>query len=368
MKIVKLFLIVAVVFVTFGCLTPSQADTKFVPANDPNIVYTGCVNQQFVADPDSPQRVISRFDRQFDIPGKGYRWDNPGASIRFRTDAALVVAHLYYSSLHTSASARNSKGVYSVDGAFGPSWTFQTQQSKVLREPETVNVTLSNGIKSGVHDYEIYLPYGDSVDFAGLDISDGATLVPTKPKSMVRYVAYGDSITHGFSATSVDKTYAFQVAKAKGWSLVNLGLGGRASNVPDGRLIGSLPADVITVLIGVNDWQAGAKLEQTQKNVSGFLNAVRVAHPTTPIYVITPLWVAPSWKPAGATIDLESYRQVLREIVAARNDANLHVIEGPSLIDHIATLFDVVAVHPNDAGLTMMAERLVQSISAVSPH
>lgn len=53
---------------------------------------------------------------------------------------------------------------------------------------------------------------------------------------------------------------------------------------------------------------------------------------------------------------------MLREIVTTRNDANLHLVEGPDLIDHDATFFDPVAVHPNDKGFAQMSERLAQQI------
>ena len=60
--------------------------------------------------------------------------------------------------------------------------------------------------------------------------------------------------------------------------------------------------------------------------------------------------------------DLEEYRKVLREIVHASNDAKLHLIEGPDLIDHEESNFDRVAVHPSDARFAQMGERLSRRI------
>ncbi len=54
------------------------------------------------------------------------------------------------------------------------------------------------------------------------------------------------------------------------------------------------------------------------------------AQPTVPIYYLTSLWVAPSWNPKAQAADLGSYRQVARDIVAARQDPNLHLVEGPA--------------------------------------
>jgi lysophospholipase L1-like esterase len=204
----------------------------------------------------------------------------------------------------------------------------------------------------------VILPYGDSVDFRGVEVNPEARFEAPRARPPTRYLAYGDSITHGFTASAVDKSYAFLVAQKNGWQLVNLGLGGRASNVSDARVVASLKADVISVFMGVNDWQGGGPVERYRSNMTGFFDVVRAAQPTVPIYYLTSLWVAPSWNPNGQAADLESYRQVAREIVAARKDPNLHLIEGTDLIDHDIALFDATPVHPNDKGFAQMADRL----------
>ena len=93
-----------------------------------------------------------------------------------------------------------------------------------------------------------------------------------------------------------------------------------------------------------------------------FFDAIRAAQPTVPIYYLTSLWVAPSWNPKAQVADLETYRRVAREIVAARHDPNLHLVEGPELIDHEIALFDATPVHPNDQGFAQMAERLASQM------
>jgi hypothetical protein len=90
----------------------------------------------------------------------------------------------------------------------------------------------------------------------------------------------------------------------------------------------------------------------------GFFDAIRAEQANVPIYYLTSLWVPSSWNPKGQVADLESYRQEAREIVAERNDANLHLVEGTELIDRNAALFDVTPVHPNDKVFAQMSERL----------
>ena len=219
--------------------------------------------------------------------------------------------------------------------------------------------SLARGESKGVHDYAIFLPYGDSVDFAGLKVDAAAHFEPVKSATTARFVAYGDSITHGYSASAVDKTYPFLVGQKKKWQTIDLGLGGRSSRPsPDAEVIASLKPDIVTVLMGCNDWQGGVPLERYRTNMQKFLVDFRAARPETPVYLITPLWVAPTWNPSAKKHDLEQYRQVLRDIVADMKDPHLHLVEGPGLIEHDPSLFNPVAVHPNDAGFAMMAERL----------
>lgn len=319
---------------------------------------------EFIPSPLDPAAKLARFDRVLDIPAKGYRWDNPGARIRFRTDATSVKARLYFNELHTSTSARNSNGLYLIDGATQPDWTFHTKATATKRATETVEVAMSAGAKSGFHDYELILPYGDSVDFQCVSVNAEARFEAPSPRPATRYLAYGDSITHGFTASAVDKSYAFLVAQKNHWQLLNFGLGGRASNVLDARVVAAAKADVISVLMGVNDWQGGGPVERYRNNMNGFFDAIRKAQPSVPIYYLTPLWVPSSWSPKGQVADLEAYRQVAREIVVARHDPNLHLVAGPELIDHNDTLFDAVAVHPNDKGFAQMGERLAKQMQS----
>jgi autotransporter-associated beta strand protein len=330
----------------------------WVAPADPRIAYSDYVRKSIVAAPFDAAVTLARFDRLLPIAGKGYEWDNPGTRARFRTDATNAQALLYFNALHVSTSARNSRGFYRIDGQTNAAWTFQTVSTTTVRTQEQVVVSLAVPGGAGYHDYEVVLPYGDSVDFQGLQVNAGAQFQTPASRPAMRYIAYGDSITHGFTASDVGKSYAYRVAEMKEWQLVNMGYGGRATTAADGTTVGAQGADVITVLIGVNDWQGGVPLATTSNRLDGFLTNLRLQQPAVPVYLLTPLWVDASWDPASDSAPLESYRQVVRDVAAARNDLNLTVVEGPDLIDHDTAYFDPVLVHPNDAGFAMMAERL----------
>ncbi|MEI8247233.1 MAG: GDSL-type esterase/lipase family protein [Lentisphaerota bacterium] len=334
----------------------ASADT-FIPANDTRLAFSDFARMTFIDFPGSAGKKIARFDRIADPGGKGYQWDNPGARLRFRTDASSINVHLYYNEKHISTSARNPVGRYAIDGKIDNAWRFTSVQTKTVRTPEMLIIPIA-AHTPGMHDYDIILPYGDSVDVVGVTTEGKAHFETPSQRPAKRLVAYGDSITHGFTASEVTSSYAFLFAQRMNWQIVNMGIGGRGSAANDGTLIASQNGDVVIMLIGVNDWQGGRPVASFKANMEGFIKNLRKQQPLVPIIVITPLWVPASWKPKSANIDLEEYRKALREIVAAAGDANIRLVEGPALIDHDEKYFDKVAVHPNDKGFAMMAERL----------
>jgi lysophospholipase L1-like esterase len=303
-----------------------------------------------------------RFQRNFEPFEPAYRWDNPGARIRFRTNASLVQVRLRYNEKHASRTARQPVGIYSIDGRREPDWTFTSSSTEIRRAVEEVVVTMPPGRARGFHDFDIVMPYGDSVDFCGLTLNADAKLVAPSMRKRLRYVAYGDSITQGFTATHIGKTYAFQLAAALDGELINLAIAGRRTHAEDGEVIGRQHADLITVLMGGNDWQGGIEPESYQREMRGLLTAIRRQQPQVPIYLITPLWVSPQWRPPQARYDLETYRRRLRQLVDELADPAIKLIEGPALIDHSEVNFDPVLVHPNDRGFDQMAARLRQVI------
>lgn len=338
----------------------AAAGTEFVGASDSRLQYSDYVRLSFVSAPGgSPGGTNSaaRFDRLLDIPGKGYQWDNPGARLRFRCDGSAPVVHLFYSDKHISTSARNGLGHFFIDGKWAPEYSFRPRAEKVVRAVEVVEVAMPQA--TGMHTYELVLPYGDSVDVLGVSVPLGTRFEtpPARPKE--RWVFYGDSITHGFTASGVARTFPFRLAEIKNVQMINFGLGGRSCSESDGPSVAALGGQRVVVLIGVNDWQGGRPLDAFKAQVSGLLQKIGK---TQPVHFITPLWVAASWKPGKAAHDLEAYRQVIRDLVTATGDPGVTLSEGPSLIDHDPALFDAVAVHPNDQGFEMMAQRLAAAI------
>ncbi len=302
---------------------------------------------------------VLRFDRILEVEESGYRWDSPGARVRFRTDSRRVKARLRYTDRHRAA-ARNGVGFFRVDGRGAPEWRFQRPGGE--GPAAVVEVALPVPEAGGMHEYELIMPYGDSVEFAGATVEARAHWAYPTPRPTTRYVAYGDSVTHGFTASDIVRGYPFQVGEENGWQVVNAGFAGRGARATDGDYLAELAGDVVSVAIGVNDWQGGTAPERYRTELSGLLGRLRAARPLAPVWLVTPLWVAPSWRPEKAAYPLEDYRRAAREVAASFDDSRVRVVEGPSLIDDDERLFDAVAVHPNDAGFAQMAARLAAAM------
>lgn len=288
-----------------------------IPPNDPVLQYRGCPQVNATA-------KYARFDRLLEVPG-GFRYDPSGARICFRTNATSIVARLRGNQLHTRRDAVSGVGVWFVDGKRRGTYSVNGATTDEVRVP------MLREINAAARNIEIWLPYGDAVDFVGLTVNDEAQFISPPVHVRPRYLAYGDSITHGFRASDPTLTYPALLVTTNDWELINLGFGGREATASDGRLIGSAPADVITILIGFNDHYGNKPLEQYKTDVAGMLKNIRAAQPTTPIWLITPLWSTEPL-PTQLGLHLEDYRKVLREIVTEANDPRLHLIEGTELI------------------------------------
>lgn len=265
-----------------------------------------------------------------------------------------MTARLYYNALHTHP-ARNSIGLLLKDGA--PAGSFDAGA-----RPGFVTVPVANLATSEWHTYEILLPYADSVEFRGLIVNEGAAFAAVPPRPVIRYVAYGDSITQGYWASVPTSNYPARVGDARGWQVQNMGFGGRQATASDGTAVGSLKGAVVTILMGVNDSIAGKTPAQFEADYTNLIRNIRAQQPETPIYAITPLYTT---APYGGGALIPQYRAVISNIVASAGDPNLRLVDGLSLgIDagNWAALMPD-GIHPNDAGFALVAANLGPRLS-----
>ena len=129
-----------------------------------------------------------------------------------------------------------------------------------------------------------------------------------------------------------------------------MGFGGRKATASDGTVVGSLGADVITMMIGFNDAAQGTPISQYTANLEGTIQNIRATTARRArISAISPIWT-------DSGVDLTSFRQAVAGIVTGMNDANLHYVDGLTLVPNDPAYFPD-GIHPNNAGLAFMAAR-----------
>ncbi len=205
----------------------------------------------------------------------------------------------------------------------------------------------------------VWLPNLSIARLSEVTLDDGATLTPVTPTR--RLLALGDSITQGYDAVYPSQSYANKLAWALDAELVNQAIGGEVFRpaILDEHL--PYTPDLITVAYGTNDW-SGRTAEEFHKYSDAYYSRLAELYPTTPVYVILPIWRADMDKVTRVG-RFESARDALRSY--AGKYENFHVIDGMTLTPHLPAFYSDLYLHPNDLGFMVYAENLAKAISAL---
>lgn len=203
----------------------------------------------------------------------------------------------------------------------------------------------------------IHLPETISTVVESLAVA-GGDLRPA-PRSL-RWVAYGDSITQGWSVSDVGLAWPSILARELDVELVNLAFAGSArGELPAAIQVSESRADLVTLTWGTNCWSSvPTDAAQVAETMRLFLTVVRQGLPDVPVIVVSPI-VRPDAETApnrfGAT--LEDLRAAIETAVLAMAgvDSLVTLVPGRDLVT-AAELID--GVHPGDVGHAAMAHAL----------
>jgi lysophospholipase L1-like esterase len=198
----------------------------------------------------------------------------------------------------------------------------------------------------------------------------GASICQPAPPPTFRWVAYGSSITQCRGDEGPSDIWPSRVARAAGWDLHTTGMGGECHlDYAVSATIADLPADLITLCIGANIW--GGPTFNDRSLVSqllGFIAALRVRHPDTPIVVSGPIR-APEYEdaPNAVGLTLSQIRELVLEAVRfgrELGDDRLAAVDALTFLtaDETGWLFD--GLHPHPDAYPVMAERIGAAYAA----
>ena len=276
-----------------------------------------------------------------------------------------------------------------VEQRFAPGFTAVTPVYDVTIDNELVASASAPGadervVLEGLHGgdevVEVWLPIDPGIRLRSFEVDDGAS-AEEAPDTRARWITYGSSITHGMEAHGPARTWPATAARRLDVHLTSLGFAGQAHLDPlVARTIAELPADRITLKVGINVHSGATLRERTfAPLVHGFLETVRAGHPTTPITVISPI-LSPSREDDVVTertlldgttetlvgeLTLRQMRSILEDVVTThvrRGDAHLDYLDGTELFGVEPSDLDLLpdGLHPDGDGYELIGRRFAE--------
>lgn len=290
--------------------------------------------------------------------GQGFEFTNPGARVRFNTVSRRIDIVLEYTNLVTRMDTYNGVGAVYADGV----WVGAFNRGQGAAGEITFSKIFDNDDDRLI---EVVMPYCASVRFKGVYVRSGAAFTAPAARAALKYLALGDSITHGFNSTEHRLHWPTLLAAANGCQLFNHGYGGRQLQASDGNVAAAVAPDVVTSLYGFNNYYPQTSLATFRTNFDALIANVRSSAPACEHYCITPTWT-PHLPGGGLVVpgsnSIEDYRQQIRDAVAAAADPLTFLVEGEPLATNNLSHFPD-GIHPNDAGAAEMFASLASVVT-----
>ncbi len=214
---------------------------------------------------------------------------------------------------------------------------------------------------------ELWLPQNTGMTIISLEVDHEAEAeAETDPRP--KWVAYGSSITQCVDAESPAYTWPSIASRALGANLTCLGFSGNCHLEPMvARMIRDLPAEIITLCLGINVYGAETmNLRTFRPAVIGMLEIIRENHPDTPVIVVSPIYAAERESrenKLGLTVSsIRSEVAAAVELLQQRGDRHLHYRDGRDWFGPADEAFLYDGLHPNADGYKRLGDRFGERI------
>lgn len=228
------------------------------------------------------------------------------------------------------------------------------------------------GLSTETKTVEVWLPAGCSIALSALEVDENAVCRPAADTRR-RWVTYGSSLTHCVAAHSPARTWPAIVARRANVHLTALGFGGNCCLEPMvGMVIRELPADIITMKLGINCIGGALSPRTFAAAVTGLVQIIREKKPETPMALISPIGYPPNeTEPNVVGGTITQMRDDIRKVhsrLVARGDQNLYHFDGLDVfnLDEIARYAEDQC-HPNGDGIEVMAENFHRNVWSKLP-
>ena len=187
-----------------------------------------------------------------------------------------------------------------------------------------------------------------------VELDDGASLVPHTHACKMLFI--GDSMTQGWNSRYDSLSYAWRVTRYFDANSVIQGVGGGFFH--EGTM-DTFPFDPDTVVIayGTNDFGRFATLDDMRVRASRFMDEIARQFGNKRVFVITPIYRS-DWQ---KTKKMGTFAEACALVREEGERCGFTVVDGMELVPHNSD-FMADAVHPNDLGFGVFAERLIRKM------
>ena len=202
-----------------------------------------------------------------------------------------------------------------------------------------------------------------------VSVSGAAVRPPNADETpALTWLAYGSSITHGFSAPRLAQPYIVCAARTLGIDVLNLGFGGACHVEPEmaDHFAARDDWDLATLELGINLIEHPMTDEEFARRVAYMVDTLTVRHPDRPVFLVTMFPVHHDRRPADDPRHVRAarFRRIVRDAHRTRADRhpNLHLIEGADVLNDWTGL-SADLCHPSEYGHAHMGFRLAEMLS-----
>ncbi len=328
----------------------TQCNLKTIKPNDPKLVIEGVLESELTDD----LGTFYRFTKDYTLSGANGFYSTKRAtasscvSIRFKSASPAITAYF------------NENTALSDDLFYHDLGVFRDGELYLSTGETTIN--LVNDTQKAV-EWKLVLPTYTMYELLKLEIIDGYDLESVENTDKPKYIAIGNSITHGLGAernTSYN-SYPYLVADSLGYEAYNWGIGG--SKIYTGILENfetGIQPDLVSVLWGYNDVHSSNTdndfTENTLVAYDSILNYLCTNYPQTTLLAILPTYTNKPYKTEVKNIENLKAKQL--EIIEAQQATcpNLQYMYGDDYTDASDLSDDV---HLNTKGYRNLADGII---------
>ncbi|MFH1569968.1 MAG: SGNH/GDSL hydrolase family protein [Gemmatimonadota bacterium] len=222
-----------------------------------------------------------------------------------------------------------------------------------------------DGLPAGDKVVEIWLSQEIPVALVALE---GDAPCRPAPDPRPRWVTYGSSLTHCVRAHSPARTWPAIVARRRGLHLTNLGFGGQCHlDAMVGLVIAALPADYITLKLGINTVSGSLSARTYPAAVVGLVQVIRRERPRTPMALVSPMGYPPhETTPNAVGYTIGGMRRDMAEVhrrLVELGDDRLIYVDGLEVFDlELIARHTEDQCHPDGDGIEVQAERFDRAV------